>query len=139
MTPPPAVACAESIALLSILHAIPERPSKNQIDASHVRQDAAYTLPFEKERRLTATLAFLSSVSDDSNHVTAVCVEEDSQSGTLNVLLAINKRTRDSRGPILKEIEGGFKNIFKELNQQVPDGEHHPLQQKAPGLSFAKA
>jgi len=30
-------------------------------------------------------------------------------------------------------------NIFKELNQQVPDGEKNPLRHKTPGLSFAKA
>jgi len=119
-----AVACGESIALLSLLHSIPAPPSKNDWDpANIVRGD--YTLPFERERRLVGILGFLSSISDDPNHVTAVCVEEDPHAASLDVLLAINRRNADGLNQVSKKLEEGFKAIFRELSQPLEGRRAH--------------
>ena len=90
-TPPSlAVACAENIALLYLLHSVPAPPSHNPIDSLPIRQNG-YTLSFLRERSLAGTLAFLSNLKDGPDHIPAVCIEEGPDSAFLNVLLAVNK------------------------------------------------
>ncbi|KAH7023312.1 hypothetical protein EDB80DRAFT_770127 [Ilyonectria destructans] len=97
---------AEDIALLFYLtrnHAPPER---------HPMMDpkpdpgSARTLSFRDEWLLTSTLAFLSSVRDDSNNITAVCVEE-CPSG-LTIMLAVNAED-SSPSPYLQQVVRSFK------------------------------
>jgi hypothetical protein len=114
----PAVACGESIALLSLLDSVPAPPSKNDWDpANIIRGD--YTLPFERERRLVGILGFLSSISDHPDHITAVCVEENPHAESLDVLVAINRRNAGGLNQVSGKLEEGFKGIFRELSQPL--------------------
>jgi hypothetical protein len=89
-TQAPAITCAENVALLSLLHSVPSLPSSNQMNGLQISQ-RRYTLPFDRERSLVGTLAFLANTKDDPDHIPAVCVEEDPDSVSLNVLFAVNK------------------------------------------------
>ena len=97
MTPPPAVACAESIALLALLHTVPTLPSCNPTNDAHSHR-RGYVLSFERERSLAGVLAFLSSMDDDR-----------AESGDGN--------------QVLGQLERGFERIFAEL-AQISDGTH---------------
>ena len=119
--PAPAIACAESISLLHLLHSVPTLPSSNAIDCLLVhRKD--YTLSLEKELSLANTLAFLSNVKDDPNHISAVCIEERPKSASLSVLLAVNRVKRDDGNQFLQTLKQDFETIFAILSQ-LRDGE----------------
>ncbi|TGO06968.1 hypothetical protein BTUL_0369g00010 [Botrytis tulipae] len=118
---PPAITCAENIALLSLLHRVPVPPSLNPISNLSVRHER-YDLSFERERSLASVLAFLSSISDNPDHITAVCVEEDHETMSLNVLLAINKAQQNDNSQIQEEMKQGFERIFAGLAQVSDDG-----------------
>jgi hypothetical protein len=120
-SPSPAIACAENIALLHLLHSVPTPPSPNPIDSFQIRHEG-YTLSFERERSLAGTLAFLSSISDDPKHIPAVCVEESPNSAFLSVLLAVNKVKRNDGNQVLQNLRQGFERIFAVLSQSL-DGE----------------
>lgn len=80
MPPPPAfilgAACAEAVSLLHLLHPVPAQPLVNALPASR-NMNAEYVLSLEDERSLVSTLAFLSSIKDDSNRIPALCVHGD--------------------------------------------------------------
>lgn len=116
-----AVTSAENIALLHLLHSVPDPPSHNPIDRLPIRQ-RGYTLSFERERGLTGTLAFISNLKDGPEHIPAVCVEEAPESAFLNVLLAVNKASPNDGEQVLQNIKLGFEGIFA-LVSQVRDGE----------------
>jgi hypothetical protein len=115
-----AITRAESIALLHLLHAVPTRPSSNPTDSLPIRPKG-YTLPFERERNLAGTLAYLSSTKDDPDHIPAVCVEEIPKSASLSVLLAVNKVKRGDGNQVLQGLKQGFERIFTALSRL--DGE----------------
>ncbi|KAH6959822.1 hypothetical protein BKA56DRAFT_599587 [Ilyonectria sp. MPI-CAGE-AT-0026] len=73
------IACAENISLLYLLHSVPSPPIRSPINAQQTPK-AGYSLPFDKERSLASTLAFLCSIRDDPNRIPAVCIEEDPDS-----------------------------------------------------------
>jgi hypothetical protein len=117
---PAAVVCAENIALLYLLHSVPDPPSRNPIDRLPIPQNG-YTLSLLQERGLAGTLAFLSNLKDGPEHIPAVCVQEGPQSAFLNVLLAVNKaRPGDGKG-VLQNLKLGFQRIFALLSR-VSDG-----------------
>ncbi|KAI1636194.1 hypothetical protein F4809DRAFT_404286 [Biscogniauxia mediterranea] len=111
--PSPAFTCAENTALLYLLDPVPSPPAPNPISHSVVRQPG-YGLPFEIERSLVTTLAYLSDTKDDPNHVPAVCVEE-ADSACLKVLLAVDKSSRSDGSEVLRRLERGFEGIFEVL------------------------
>ncbi|KAI0116614.1 hypothetical protein F4776DRAFT_673172 [Hypoxylon sp. NC0597] len=113
-----AVICAERIAALHFLHHVPVSPSPNPVTSIH-RRPAGYTLPFEKERGLAGTLAFLAYPKDDVDHIPAVCVEEAKH---LNVIIAINKSGRDSGQQLLGELKMRFEGIFSLLARDDGSG-----------------
>jgi len=114
--PSPAVTCAENIALLYLLHSVPDPPSRNLIDPLMIRQNR-YKLSLLRERSLAGTLAFLSNLKDGPEHIPAVCVQEGPQSTFLNVLLAVNKaRPGDGKG-VLQNFKLGFERIFALLSR----------------------
>ncbi|KAH8759990.1 hypothetical protein F5883DRAFT_606458 [Diaporthe sp. PMI_573] len=84
------ITCAENISLLFLLHPTPSPPIRIPVNAEPLLK-AGYSLPFEKERSLTSTLAFLCSIRDDPNRIPAVCIEEDPDSAGLVIVIAINK------------------------------------------------
>jgi hypothetical protein len=116
VTTTPATTAAENIALLHFLHAVPAPRSKNPTDHLPLYKNG-YTLPVETERRLTSTLAFLSSVNDDPNRIPAICVEEIPEKGSLNVLLAVNKAGPGGGIPVLESTKRDFETIFERLAQ----------------------
>ena len=112
----PAITCAENIALLHLLHSVPTTPSSNPIDSLLACRNG-YALSFEKERSLADTLAFLSKIENDPNHVPAVCIEEGPKSAFLNILLAVNKAKRDGGNQFLQKLKQGFEKIFAILSR----------------------
>lgn len=117
---------AENIALFSLLHGVPVRPSINKVPSGSKSLNLPvqleinrpnYKLPFDTERRLADTLAFLSSIKDDPDHIPAVCVGEDpDENNSLNVYIAINKcRWGDGDG-LLQDMMHGFDQIFSILD-----------------------
>lgn len=112
----PAIVCAESIALLHLLHSVPTLPSSNPIDNLPLHQQG-YTLSFTRERDLVSTLAFLSNTKDDPNHIPALCVKENPESSALSVLLAVNRTKWKDGDQVLKELKQGFESIFDILSE----------------------
>lgn len=120
-TPPsPAVTCAENIALLYLLHSVPDPPSRNPIDRLPIRQNG-YTLSLLQERSLAGMLAFLSNLKDGPEHIPAICVQEGPESAFLNVLLAVNKARPGDGTEVLQNLKLGFERIFALLSR-VLDG-----------------
>lgn len=118
-----AVTCAENIALLELLTPLPGKTTNNPQHGQAERvitAQATRTLSFEQESELATTLAFLSGISDDSNHVTAVALEELPDTGQCKVLIAINKPNPDRGNEIQGQIYGSFKQIFGQLAKMSP-------------------
>jgi hypothetical protein len=109
-----AATCAENIALLYILHSVPNQPSRNSVDLLPIRQKG-YTLSFLRERKLVGTLAFLSSLKDGPEHIPAVCVQEDPETACLNILLAVNKAKPGDGNGVLQSLKLGFEGIIAVL------------------------
>ncbi|XMA13652.1 hypothetical protein WAI453_006443 [Rhynchosporium graminicola] len=118
--PPSTAICAENIALLFLLHPVPDLPSRNPIDRFPIRQ-SGYTLSLPRERSLAGTLAFLSSLKDGPEHIPAVCVQEKPDSRSLDVLVAVNKARANDGKEVLQGIKTGFERIFVLLSR-VSDG-----------------
>ncbi|KAI1141150.1 hypothetical protein F5Y05DRAFT_376517 [Hypoxylon sp. FL0543] len=112
----PAIICAERIAALHFLHHVPVPPSSNPVTDIH-RRSAGYTLPFEKERGLASTLAFLAYPKDNVDYVPAVCLEEVPDAVYLNVLLAVNRPDQSSGRQHLEELKEKFERIFSLLGK----------------------
>ncbi|KAF5846132.1 hypothetical protein GGP41_008635 [Bipolaris sorokiniana] len=115
-SPPPAVICAENIALLYLLHSVPVPPSCNEIKKSPFRQ-GGYSLSFVRERDLASTLAFLSNTEDDPNHIPALCVEENPELVSLNVVVAVNKKNGEDGNKALQNIKQSLEKIFTILSE----------------------
>lgn len=120
--PAPAIICAENVAALHVLHsrpsqrhAVPSQPSPNPITIDHQPRPADYTLPFEKERSLAGTLAFLAYAKEDNNYIPAVCIEENPIGMGLNILLAVNRGTENDGRGVLEELKQHFEEIFSIL------------------------
>lgn len=75
----------------------------------------------DDERGLVSTLAFLSSVKEDSNHIPALCVIQSKNEGLLTVLIAMNRVTWEDGLPALETLKQGFQGIFAILSK-VPNG-----------------
>ena len=120
MNPPPVPSphtiCAEDIALLSFLHTVPEPSQRCDLSSFRGRNDER-TLPLERECDLASTLAFLAAISDDPNHVVAVCVEERVSSNSMGVMLAINKARPSSSQGTLDKARKGMQRIFQVLSK----------------------
>lgn len=113
---PPAVTCAENVALLYLLHSVPVPPSRNEI-SNHPVRTGSYLLPFHRERDLASTLAFLSNTKDDSNHVPALCIEENPDSESLNVMLAVNRAKWEDGNEVLHNLKQSLEEIFTVLSE----------------------
>jgi hypothetical protein len=112
----PAVTCAESIALLHLLHSVAAPPSRNSIDRLRIREKG-YTLSFQQERSLAGTLAFLSNLKDGPDHIPAICIEQNPDPAFLNVLLAVNGAGPGAGKEVLHSLKLGFERIFALLSQ----------------------
>jgi hypothetical protein len=120
--PSAAVVCAENISLLYLLHSVPALPSHNPIPSVQVNQEG-YTLTLMRERSLAGTLAFLSNLKDGPEHIPAVCVQEDPNSASLSVLLAVNQAKLGDGQKVLQELKLGFEQVFALLSKVSDGGE----------------
>ncbi|PQK15633.1 hypothetical protein BB8028_0005g11440 [Beauveria bassiana] len=119
------IACAEAIPFMHLLHAVPTKPSINPCQQQAHINPSAYSLPFDRERDLVNTLAFLSNIGEDPNHVPALCMHEKPGTDGSEVFIAVNQARHGDGLPILKDIKDGFENIFHSLSRvlQNPDAE----------------
>lgn len=111
-----AILCAENVALLSLLSPVPARPSKSPVVCPQGRLEG-YTLPFESERKLCYTLAFLSSITESTKHITAVSIRENKEAGTLDVLLAVNQTSHKDGSSLVVKLEQGFRSLFSLVSE----------------------
>lgn len=123
----PANTCAEKIAILRLLHEVPEPPFKNPPAGASSSFSNQYSLPFERERNLCSTLAFLSCTADDPDRIPALCLHECPTKPALNVLVAVNSAQFGDGLATLRNIEAGFGTIFSLLSQ-TPHGEQSLLE-----------
>lgn len=80
------------------------------------RDEHGRVLSLRQENDIVSTLAFLSRVSNDPNHIPAVCLEEIPEEGACKVLVAVNKLRPDSGQAVLEKIQRGFEQIFRRLS-----------------------
>lgn len=111
-----AVRCAENIVLLERITALPGSISHNvsRVRPAKEQQKSQRTLSFEEESELVTTLALISGIWNDTNHITAVSLEELPAGAGCKVLIAINTPAPGSMG-VQKRIEKGFRQIFGQL------------------------
>ncbi|KAI0521065.1 hypothetical protein F5B22DRAFT_597516 [Xylaria bambusicola] len=107
-----ATKCTESIAALHLLHYVPAQPSSNSVTSIQSRE-AGYSIPFEDERRLASTLAFLSCIENDPDHIPAVCIHSTRNEKFLKVLLAVNRKGGLAEGwkQYASDVKRGFDRI----------------------------
>ncbi|KAL4864154.1 hypothetical protein BDV12DRAFT_201387 [Aspergillus spectabilis] len=110
-TPDPVIVCAENIAISYLLRSVPSPPSRNRADCLPAFRRHS-KLPFDTERKLAGTLAFIAHSKDDVDHIPAVCLEEDPESGSLNVIFAVNKASYNDGKDAICRIKQGFERIF---------------------------
>ncbi|KAF3389438.1 hypothetical protein F1880_003358 [Penicillium rolfsii] len=115
------IACAETIAILHLLRRVPVPPSRNCADCLPVFRRRC-TLASDTERRLVGTLAFIARYKDDAEHIPAVCLDEDTESGHLKVVFAVNKASYDDGEEAICLIQQGLERIFAIL--ATVSGEH---------------
>jgi hypothetical protein len=109
--PHPVVRRTENIAMLYLLHNVPAMASSNP--NTNIAQSASskYSLPFEVERHLASTLAFLAQMKDDPDHIPAVCLQETPEDRGLNILLTVNRSHPGDGKESIKGIKDGFEKI----------------------------
>lgn len=98
---------------------MPSPPIRSPINAQQTPK-AGYSLPFDKERSLASTLAFLCSIRDDPNRIPAVCIEEDPDSedpnsAGLTIVIAINKASWADGRKDLQAVQQGLQKILATL------------------------
>ena len=120
----PVTICAEYISLLYLLHPVPALPSRNALETQPHREQG-YILSLIEERRVTEALAFLSNDKADVNHIPALCVEQDPELSSLNVLLTVNRLGPQSGSQILQRLKLGFNEIFVLLSNVSQGGFSH--------------
>jgi hypothetical protein len=113
----PAVICAENISLLYLLHSVPIQPSSNE--TNQPLREHGYTLSFTRERSLVSTLAFLSYTKDDTNHIPALCIQENPRSASMSVILAVNRKTYEDGSQALRDLRQKFEKLFAILSETV--------------------
>ncbi|OGM39209.1 hypothetical protein ABOM_012229 [Aspergillus bombycis] len=105
------IVCAENIAISYLLRNVPAPPSRNRTHCQTVSGRRS-TLSFDTERKLASTLAFIAHSKDDVEHIPALCLEEDTDSGSLNVIFAVNKASYNDGEDTIRYIKQGFERIF---------------------------
>lgn len=105
------IACAENIAISHLLRSTPAPPSRNEAEFLSALKRRS-TLPFDTERKLVGTLAFVAYRKDDVEHIPALCLEEDIVSGCLKVIFAVNKVSYNDGENAICRIQQGLEHIF---------------------------
>lgn len=115
--------CVENVALLDRLtHSLPR--TEPHITAAKAQfksnNESTRQLTFEQEDRLVKQLAFLSGISDDPNHIMAVCIQELPAQNGCEILVAVNKGSPDSAHLVLEKAQRGLQHIFERLREISP-------------------
>ncbi|KAK4216045.1 hypothetical protein QBC37DRAFT_106675 [Rhypophila decipiens] len=119
---------SQNIALLSLLT---KNPSPVEIRSCPVHISNhdlnGRTLSFSRESHLVEALAFISGVSDSSDHVVALCVEELPSRSGLRVAIAVNRSAyaNPSDTRLLSRIKTGLESIFHLLARE--SRKHDPV------------
>ncbi|KAL5116060.1 hypothetical protein ACEQ8H_006072 [Pleosporales sp. CAS-2024a] len=123
----PAIICAENVALLSVLHSVPNQPLRNAFNTSK-QHTKDYILSFQDELTLTESLAYLANDADNVNHIPAVCIEQHAETSSLNILLAVNRLNEQSGKHSLQRLKKGFEEVFATLANVAHRGRGSPKQ-----------
>lgn len=105
------IVCAENIAISHLLRNVPAPPSSNRTHCPPAPRRRS-TLSFDTERKLAGALAFIAHIKDDAENIPALCLEEDPESGSLNVIFAVNKASYNDGEDAICGIKQGFERIF---------------------------
>ncbi|KAL2782646.1 hypothetical protein BJX66DRAFT_350705 [Aspergillus keveii] len=105
------IICAENIAISYLLRNVPAPPSSNRTHCLYAPRGRS-TVSFDTERKLAGALAFIAHNRDDVEHIPALCLEEDPESGSLNVIFAVNKASYNDGENAIRCIKEGFERIF---------------------------
>ncbi|KAL2802209.1 hypothetical protein BJX63DRAFT_426236 [Aspergillus granulosus] len=105
------IVCAENIAISHLLRNVPAPPSSNRTHCPPALRRRS-TLSFDTERKLAGALAFITHSKDDAEHIPALCLEENPESGILNVIFAVNKASYNDGEDAIRCIKQGFQRIF---------------------------
>ena len=111
----PDIRLAEDAAVLSVLQALPGETTDNPLPPHAHEKDPRRTLSFSREVFVSSGLASLAEISDDSNHIVAVAIEERPAVQGLAVVVAINKANPASAEGALGRIKHGLQGIFNIL------------------------
>jgi hypothetical protein len=104
---------AENITLLSLLTRVPKAPAQNPaVGGLEHNSQKGRTLTFERERDIVDNLAFLSTASDNPEKVTAICIEEHTNTHRCIVRIVVNKGS-------LSVVEEGFQRISSILEKAL--------------------
>lgn len=106
---------AENILLLEKITKVPENPHDNLIPAHLHQCQPTRILRLEQEQSIVSALSFLSSYTDDSNNVSALCIEETSGKSGVIINIACN-----SGG--LEELKTGLEAMASILMNEATDG-----------------
>ncbi|PYH67034.1 nucleic acid/nucleotide deaminase domain-containing protein [Aspergillus vadensis CBS 113365] len=110
-SPNPIIVCAENIVISYLLRSIPLPPSRNHAEfLSGLKRRSP--LPFDTDRKLVGTLAFIAYMKDDVEHIPAICLEDDPASGCLKVIFAVNKVSYNDGQDAICHIQQGLEHIF---------------------------
>jgi hypothetical protein len=99
----PAIACAENISLLDLLHSVPILPSRNPVPES-LQFQQGYVLSAIEETSLVGHLAFLSNTHNNPKYVPALCVQQNPTASSIGVMLAVNRTGWDDGDSMLLEL-----------------------------------
>lgn len=111
----PPVRSAYNIALLELLDPRPRILASETQQDSTKQSDEGRNLSIRQERELATNLAFLAGISDCSDHVMGVCIEELPDIEGCQIMVSINKRLPSDGNEILKKVQKGFEQIFERL------------------------
>ena len=106
----------ENITLLWTLNEVPEKRAERELS---IETSPCRSLSTEREKEIVDNLAFLSSTTDDSLKIMAVCMEEKADHKGLVIRLASN--TGDITG-----VQKGFEEIARVLEVAATRGKNCP-------------
>ncbi|KAM7208100.1 hypothetical protein V8F20_001646 [Naviculisporaceae sp. PSN 640] len=111
---------SQNIALLSLLTKNPASIGVNTCPV-HIQNHLSERrlLSFSRESHLSEALAFITGISDSSDHITAVSLEELPKGAKLRVLVAVNRSTHNNPTDerILGRIKSGLEVVFRLLTR----------------------
>lgn len=113
---PPTIICAENIALLHFLHAVPVPPTARNV--REIFDDSAEgSISLDQEREITDILSTLSAIREDVNLVSAVAIREIPEPKSLEILVAVNKIKPSDGNDYLKNIKSALGRVFSILSR----------------------